>query len=389
MKQTKEVRIALAMILLTTLTANLVHPVTPKFIEMRGVHNYMFGVAFACMAIATFLTSTFWGNLSDRIGRKKVMFVTFLFYALGQYLFLCATSEVGIAVARFIGGIGGGGLSVIQLAYLTDVSSNEKKGSNLVVAGAMTAVVSSFGFLIGGVLGDVVGIEFVFMMQVVGLTTLGCLTYFLPEHREKKELVLRDVMKESSPFASVQQAKNLKETYMLLFFVTVFLTSYASVCFDQSYNFYLRSELGFPTSYNGYIKAAIGILGLIANGLIGKRIVRSKDLSKGYFWIVVCCTVLNGLMLLMGNLVSFLVVSLVYFLVYSLQIPLQQALLASSSEDGGKLFGLFQTSRSLGWIFGGLVSGFLYEIYARLPFINSTLIALIAALLIAKMRKRK
>ena len=91
--------------------------------------------------------------------------------------------------------------------------------------------------------------------------------------------------------------------------------------------------------------------------------------------------------LLSGNLVSFLTLSLAYFMVYSLVIPVQQAMLANSKEEGGKVFGLFQVARSLGWIFGGLIGGFLYELLPTLPFIGATVIGFVSVLLIIKMKK--
>lgn len=387
MKSRKNTNRAFVIIALTTLVANLVHPVTPKYLEMRGVHNYMFGVAFAAMAIATVLTSTMWGNASDIKGRKIIMSIDFFLYALGQYLFSASTTEVGITIARFIGGAGGGGLGAIQLAYLSDCSLDHEKSNNLVVAGALTAIVSSFGYLVGGVLGDHIGIINVFLIQTAGLSALGIYAFFIPEEKEKKPLNVRKLLKESKALTLDDEA--ISTPSAKVFFTTVFLTSMAAICFDQSYNFYLRNVLRFPTSGNGYVKAAIGILGLLANVWIGRKMIRKYDLNKGYFMVVFTTLLFNGFVIFTNTLPTFLVISLLYYMAYSLMIPLQQAMIANHKTEGGKLFGLFQSYRALGWITGSLAAGFLYEQKPTLPFVGAFVTGAISLMLIGYMIRLK
>ena len=53
--------------------ANFAHPITPTFIQDLGLNDYMFGVAFASMAVTNFLFSPFWGKLSKNIGSTNIM----------------------------------------------------------------------------------------------------------------------------------------------------------------------------------------------------------------------------------------------------------------------------------------------------------------------------
>ena len=79
-------------IALYSLFANFAHPVTPTFIQELGLNDYMFGVAFACMSLANFLFSPFWGQISRRVGYIKALCVCYVGYALAQLVFgLAAT----------------------------------------------------------------------------------------------------------------------------------------------------------------------------------------------------------------------------------------------------------------------------------------------------------
>ena len=67
-----------------SIAANFAHPATPTLIQNLGLNDYMFGVAFAGMSLTNFLFSPFWGQISDQIGRRKVLGLSGLGYAVGK-----------------------------------------------------------------------------------------------------------------------------------------------------------------------------------------------------------------------------------------------------------------------------------------------------------------
>ena len=368
--------------------SSIVHPVTPAFLESLNVNDYMFGVAFACMATSTFLFAPFFGKLSDQMGRTKIMAFGFMMYAFGQFLFSSATGQLSICIARFTAGLGSAATSATPLAFLTDSSKLEDRGHNLVLAGAITTIGGSFGYLIGGVLGDKIGIKPVFYIQICIVLTLALFTFFLKEERERKSVAWLDTIVTSNPLSVFKNGRDILKGDLLRFFISALLTMLAATCFDQCYNYYFREALGFPTSYNGYIKAAIGILGMAANGIIGVRISRKKDLKKSYFVIVLLCSIFLATTVIPKSIPLFLVLSLSYYTVYSLEVPLQQAILAREEGDDGILFGFFQSFRSIGNVVGALGAGFLYEVMNTLPFIVAAIISASALLFIPIKNKK-
>lgn len=382
----KRVWPAFAGIALFNLFANLVHPVTPAYLQMRGVHDYMFGVAYACMAAATFLFFPFWGRIADRAGRTKVIFVCLTIYAFAQFLFSSGQTETAIAAARLIGGAGAGGATAVTLTYLNDSCREEERTHYLMLSGAAASVISSFGYLAGGVLGEKIGIINTFRADYILLFALGVYYLFLPEYKETGRINLREAAEAADPRRIIQNGKMFLQGGLLFFFASVFLTNLANTCFDQSYNYYLREALGFPTSWNGYVKAAIGILGLLSNSLIGIRIASGKKPVRGYLMTVLAVAACNTAVLFMRGLAPFLAASLAYYAFFALELPLQQTLLSRRKDSGGELFGLFQSARSLGWIIGSLTAGFLYEAGRTLPFCAAAVFAFLAAAVITKLK---
>ena len=56
-----------------SVAANVVHPVEPAFYISLALPDWIFGVAFASMALGLFLFAPFWGLVSDRIGRVRTL----------------------------------------------------------------------------------------------------------------------------------------------------------------------------------------------------------------------------------------------------------------------------------------------------------------------------
>lgn len=92
-KKEKSLQIFLFITILTNISMNLAHPVTPTFIKSLNIGNYMFGVAYAAMAAGQFLFSPLAGKMTKSIGEKKEMTVGLLLYAIGQFLFMSSKTE--------------------------------------------------------------------------------------------------------------------------------------------------------------------------------------------------------------------------------------------------------------------------------------------------------
>ncbi|MGH7328597.1 MAG: MFS transporter, partial [Polyangiaceae bacterium] len=51
-------------------------PLMPYFVKHFGVGDVVVGLLFATFAATQFIGSPIWGNVSDRIGRKKVLIIS-------------------------------------------------------------------------------------------------------------------------------------------------------------------------------------------------------------------------------------------------------------------------------------------------------------------------
>jgi len=224
------------LIVLYSLVANFAHPLTPTLFQNLGVHDYMFGVAFASMAATNFLFSPFWGKISESYGSANISGFCCLGYALAQFLFMIAATETTIVIARLVAGFFISGVMVNQLIYIVQNRPLEKRGGDLAIAATLQAVFGPFGFLIGGYLGDI-SIPLAFICQVVGLVLLGVLYWlFLADKASESSISLDQIIKASNPFQAVKEAKGLITSFFLVFLLVAATTSFASNCYEQCLN---------------------------------------------------------------------------------------------------------------------------------------------------------
>ena len=266
------------MIVLYSLAANFAHPITPTFIQNLNLNDYMFGVAFACMSLTNFLFSPFWGKFSKSIGTSRTAGYCFFGYSLAQALFSLSTSEWQIVAARLIGGFFIGGISVCNILYVIENSSDEKKGQDLATSVTLSAIFSAFGYMIGGFLGDI-SLPLTFICQVIGLAAIGVLyLIFLDDAPISEQFSWENLIRQSNPFQAILDSRHIMTMAIFVFLIVCAATSFASTCYEQCFNYFIKDQYGFPPSYNGLLKAAVGFITLLANSTICAVLMKKTNI---------------------------------------------------------------------------------------------------------------
>ena len=123
--------------------------------EQSGASNPNFmatvlfgGLLGSLYSILQFIFAPIWGAYSDRYGRRPILLLTILGLAISYGVWIFASSFYLLLVARIIGGIMGGNLSVATAA-IADISSKEKRSASLAIVG----IAFGLGFIIGPAIG--------------------------------------------------------------------------------------------------------------------------------------------------------------------------------------------------------------------------------------------
>ena len=116
----------------------------------------LLGFLIASYPLAQFFGAPLLGGLSDRVGRKKILFLALVGTFIGYVIFAIGIIEQSIAllfISRIVDGFTGGNIS-IALSAIADISDEKSKARNFGLMGMTFGLGFILGPYIGGKLSD-------------------------------------------------------------------------------------------------------------------------------------------------------------------------------------------------------------------------------------------
>ena len=222
----------------------LIIPVVPELIKsltngnISAVSQWGGWLTFS-YAIVQFICAPIIGALSDRFGRRPVLLLSLLGFAI-DYLFVAFAPTIGwLFVGRIIAGVTGASFTTAS-AYIADISTNENRAQNFGMIGAAFGLGFIIGPVIGGLLGSL-GPRVPFLVAA-GLSFLNTVYgYFvLPESLPKKEPA-QVRMAACQPFGITATSKKVPRDRGACPFVCVDL--YCFTCHPKQLDFFYHRKI--------------------------------------------------------------------------------------------------------------------------------------------------
>ena len=159
-------------VLLAALDQTIVATALPTIVGDLGGLSHLSWVVTAYLLAST--TSTpLYGKISDLYGRKTVFQAAIVIFLVGSALSGLAQSMGQLIAFRAVQGLGAGGLMALAIAIIGDVVSPRERGRYQGYIGAMFALASVAGPLLGGFLVDNLSWRWAFYVNLpVGLAAL-------------------------------------------------------------------------------------------------------------------------------------------------------------------------------------------------------------------------
>jgi EmrB/QacA subfamily drug resistance transporter len=167
--------------LLAALDQTIVSTALPRIAsELHGLSKYSW-VATAYL-LTSAVSTPLYGKISDMFGRKKIFQIAISIFLIGSILCGAAQSMNQLIVFRGLQGLGAGGLMVLAMAIVGDLVPPRQRGRYQGYFGAVFAVSSVVGPLLGGFFADtnsilgIIGWRWIFYINLpIGILALSAI----------------------------------------------------------------------------------------------------------------------------------------------------------------------------------------------------------------------
>lgn len=177
----REIRIVFAGLMLAlalaALDQNIVGTALPQIVsDLRGLSHLSWVVTAFLLTSTT--TTPLYGKLSDMYGRKPLFVVSILIFLLGSCLCGLSRSMSQLVLFRGIQGLGAGGLITLAQTTIADLVAPRERGRYQGLFGAVFALSSIAGPLLGGFITDALSWRWIFYVNLpVGAVALALIVF--------------------------------------------------------------------------------------------------------------------------------------------------------------------------------------------------------------------
>ncbi|MBE3593484.1 MAG: MFS transporter [Candidatus Carbobacillus altaicus] len=372
----------IVLVLFTTFTGfGMIIPVLPDAILAAGAKEYHLGLMLSLYSLVSLIVSPLWGSLSDRIGRKPVIFWGMLGFAASFLLLAISGRSLFLMYAsRFLGGLFSGAAIASSVAYVADITSEEERTKGMAYVGMAIGL----GFVAGPALGGVLGSIFLalpfevatVLSLLVALLVAYSLTESLPEEKRGRgeKVTWRDRL-------------HLLQGPMAYLFTLSFLVTFTLAAIEATLFYFEAQKVGLTRLELGWLFMIIGIVGALVQGGIVRRVKKGQESTVLIFGFLLSAL---GFVLIMFSS-SFWTAAL-YLSVFGIGNALQRPAVTSlitqkTPAEQGVTSGTNSAMDSLGRIIGPVVGSGLYSLNIYLPYVAGALLSLLAVVIVFLFRR--
>ncbi len=336
----------------------MIYPVFSIYAQdLPDVTPTLVGVAIGIYGLTQAAFQIPFGMLSDRFGRKPIIYMGLIIFAFGSVVAALSTTIVGIIIGRVLQG--GGAIASTVLALGADLTRDEHRTKAMAIIGVSIGMSFILALLAGPFLNSWVGVSGIFWLTA-GLALGGIVVlHFLVPQPEN-----RPIVRENEPLLT-RLKKVLQDTQLLRLDIGILLLhGFITSLFVVLPIALVNSEVDAAHHGFVYVPILIGsVITMIPFMLIAEKYRLVKQVFVGAIGVLGLSEL--GLSYFYDDFTGIVVMLFFFFTAFNLLEANLPSLISKVAppESKGAAMGVYSSSQFFGAFLGGFFGGWVHQHY--------------------------
>ena len=339
--------------------------------DLIGYSPMWVGLAIGAYGLTQALLQIPAGMLSDKFGRRPIIYIGLVIFAIGSLVAAYSESVYGVTLGRALQG--GGAIASAVLALAADVTREEQRPKAMGMIGVSIGLAFAVSMVAGPVLAPLIGLKGLFLITACGALTGIAIVHFMVPH------IVNKAPRGDTVAIPALLGKLAKDPQLLRLNLGIFTLHMTLTAVFIALPLQLQSmQLEAQNHWHLYLPALLLSFILIIPMLI---VAAKKEKNRQFylFSILLMATSLLAMAFTAHSLTMMFVCMLLYFTAFNFleaSLPAFISMLAPAGAKGSAM-GIYSTYQFLGAFFGGILGGVSYKLLG-----NSGLFLFLASLML-------
>jgi MFS family permease len=325
--------------------------------ELPEVTPLLVGIAIGAYGLTQALLQIPFGMLSDHIGRKPVLIVGLMIFAIGSAVAASSETIYGIIVGRALQG--SGAIAAVIMALAADLSREQRRLRMMAIIGVSIGAAFALALIMGPILNTLIGVPGIFWLtSVLALVGIAIVIFIVPT--PQKSHFHRDAEAVPAQFGQV-----LSDPQLLRLDFGILTLHMCLTAMFLAYPLALR-DLGLESAGHWMVYLPVMLLSMVAMVPFVILAESRRHMRPVFISAIAALTAASSVLYAFSHSLIVMVVSLfVFFTAFNLLEATLPSLIAKAApgERKGTAMGVYSSSQFTGAFLGGVLGGWFHTHY--------------------------
>ena len=330
--------------------------VLPVFVlladDLQGATPTLIGVAIGGYGLSQALLQVPFGMLSDRFGRKRLIYIGLILFAFGSLLAATSDSIYGVIAGRILQG--SGAIASVLMALLSDLTREEERTKAMALVGVSIGLSFSISLVLGPLIGNAFGLSGIFFF-----TALLAMIALVLVNRVVPQPHVSAANPETLP-ARAMLRRVLSDGRLLRLDLGIFVLHLVLTALFLVVPSLLADRVGLPSQSHWWLYLSVMVasfFAMIPFIIFGEKKRQMKAVLCGAITLLLIA--MAGFAAVSLTLTTIWAILFVFFLAFNLLEASLPSLISKEARAGsrGTAMGVYSTAQFLGAFVGGAMGG--------------------------------